>query len=1030
MHTRAPRRVLVSTLLALGLLFDAVPRLGAQAPAVIVKMDRPFLFAYGTWEGKARVENGVALLGADGITPKGGAGVNLNPALDLRLHAYDSPALRVRVGPRNTLKVLRLMLQDADGRSGAWQFPLPAATGADFVVVTPVDGAPFSQPNDRGKTGGPDLGRIMQWQMMGDWGGDGPVDVRVGAILAVAPDAAIRQARQARAQRDAEALAQAWRDREALRAKYGRRTALSPVVQAVYAAGPDVLALQIHTGRVTPSRLIPYAPRPGESRKAADGATVLVRGGQEVGWLIGPKKDSLVTYEGFVGDPLLETEADDPANYRVSSPNDPAFARGVTPLSVARKSKPDDWQQPGHALPMRHVVYLKLPHALTPGRTYTVSLGQINTQQPQAALTFDPAKVWSESVHVNQVGFRPDDPLKRAYLSLWMGSGGAYTFPNGLRFRLVEASAAKTVYTGRVGPAWAADRPEKMHTTRNFNGTAVAPLDFSGFHRPGRYRVVVDGVGCSCPFEIGPKAWEKAFRVQMKGFYNQRSGIALGPPYTSFHRPADFHPGINDCVPITQSTYSILDGGDPQKDLAKGDTGRPVPEAWGGYHDAGDWNPRRITHMRTTTFWQLELLDLFPTYFKTLSLNIPKSSPAPDLLNECRFELDLFRRLQMPDGGVRFGIETNGDPIGGEVSWKQSMPAYVYAPDVQSSYIYAAVASRAARVLAAYNPPEAKAYRESALKAMHWAEADRARRQAAGTWAKLGGDVTDDRNLAAACLYALTHDRHWHSVFLEDTPLKSPNPPPFYGSLQRRDAAFTYARLPQSLADPALRKNALRALVADADGALAYQKNNAWGIASDDPGKPQFLGFYSTPHGAVSLLRAYHLTRDRKYLAGAVQACLFPAGANPGNLVYTSGVGANPVRHPLNLDSRRTGQPAPAGITVYGNVDLARWGDQSWITWPITYYLNAACKPSPYDWPTTEAYFDIFLMPALDELTVDQTMGPNAYVWGYLAARGAVTRPVPASGPGRAGRSARPGLPGPRRTGTALRGPTMGRRGA
>ena len=205
-------------------------------------------------------------------------------------------------------------------------------------------------------------------------------------------------------------------------------------------------------------------------------------------------------------------------------------------------------------------------------------------------------------------------------------------------------------------------------------------------------------------------------------------------------------------MPITQSTYSVLDGGDPQKDLAKGDTGKPVPGAWGGYHDAGDWNPRRITHMRTTTFWQLELMDLFPAYFRSLSLNIPRSGAAPDLLNECLFELSLFHRLQMPDGGVCFGIETNGDPIDGETSWHQSMPAYVYAPDVQSSYLYAGVASRAARVLATYDPAKAKEYRASALKAMGWAEADRQKRQAQGTWAKLPGDVTEDRSLAAVCL--------------------------------------------------------------------------------------------------------------------------------------------------------------------------------------------------------------------------------------------------------------------------------------
>ena len=53
----------------------------------------------------------------------------------------------------------------------------------------------------------------------------------------------------------------------------------------------------------------------------------------------------------------------------------------------------------------------------------------------------------------------------------------------------------------------------------------------------------------------------------------------------------------------------------------------------------------------------------------------------------------------------------------------------------------------------------------------------------------------------------------------------------------------------------------------------------------------------------------------------------------------------------------------------------------------MTYYLNTACTPSAKDWPITEAYFDIFLYPATNEFTMGQTMGPNAYLWGYLAAR-------------------------------------------
>ena len=291
------------------------------------------------------------------------------------------------------------------------------------------------------------------------------------------------------------------------------------------------------------------------------------------------------------------------------------------------------------------------------------------------------------------------------------------------------------------------------------------------------------------------------------------------------------------------------------------------------------------------------------------------------------------------------------------------------------------IAARAARVLAAYSPAEAKTYRESALRAMTWAEADRAKRQAAGTWAKLPADVTEDRNLAAIEVYTLTGDKRWHGVFLEDTALKAAGSPPFYGSLMRRDAAFDYALLPAKLADPAVKANAVKALLADADGALAYQQNNAWGIASDDPGKPLFLGFYSTPHGAVSLLRAYHLTRDAKYLTGAVQTCLFPAGANPSNMVYTSGLGANPVRHPLNLDSRLTGQPAPAGLTPYGNVDLARWATRTGSPGPSLISSVRSLSLTRAGGRRRRPISTSSSCPALDEFTVDQTMGVNAFVW-------------------------------------------------
>ena len=85
------------------------------------------------------------------------------------------------------------------------------------------------------------------------------------------------------------------------------------------------------------------------------------------------------------------------------------------------------------------------------------------------------------------------------------------------------------------------------------------------------------------------------------------------------------------------------------------------------------------------------------------------------------------------------------------------------------------------------------------------------------------------------------------------------------------------------------------------------------------------------------LPQAWLLTGEAKYLAGAVRACQFGAGANPDNRAYTTGLGPDPVRFPLHVDSGVSGQPAPAGITVYGGSDpVEDFGD----AWVHTWYLQ------------------------------------------------------------------------------------------
>jgi len=961
----------------------------AEVPQATVLEDfnRPFLFSYLSWQDKAFTTNGVAVL--RGFNNQGGAG--LNGEWDLAGKAGLVLALRVKVGVSNQAAALILMLKDAGEGEGRWEFSLPtAATQGGFVSVFPREGASLAEPNAIGKAGRPDLGKLRQLQLVGDWAGGKPLDVEVDAVLIVEPGADILAAREAKAKRlvaEAEALRSA---QAALREKFGRRTIQSPAVEHVAPVAPEVLAIEIQAGRLLPAKLIKYEPQSGDQKrekKNKEGeieAVLLERSGNTVGWLIGPQRDWLTTWEAIEGDPLLEFVADDASTFAVVSTNDPAFVSPVKPVSVGRKSHVNAWAQGPATVGVRHTLYLRLPKPLAPGKVYSLDLGSLNTRQSRVELILDPARTRSEAVHVNQIGYRPDDPAKQAFVSCWMGTGGSLPLPASLNFSLVDDTTRKVVFSGKGERHYPADKPELMAREVNFNGTDVARWDFSAFKTPGRYCVVLEGVGCSYPFEIGPEAWRKAFVTQMRGLFHQRSGVELGPPYTTYRKPRDMHPANG--YRVTKTRYRVVEaGGEAWAAIPAGDTGESAA-GWGGYHDAGDWNPRRVSHMRVTMA-SLEMLDLFPDYFAPLKLNIPPTAGLPDILTEALFEFECFQRLQQRDGGVPYGMESKADPLEGEVSWLNSFPSYVFAADYASSWYYAATGARLSRLLEPRDAQRAAVIRASAIRAFDFAEKDFARDNAAGLPARRNNtwQVMDDRNLAALELCGLTREAKYHEVFLADSVLKDEKPELFaYGRHVQRDQAFAYARLPEGMGDPALKKRAVAAIRELAERALRYAENNAFNLTTVDKGKPQFIGFYTMPD-AADLTRAHFLSEDPRYLAGAVRATQFQSGCNPNNLVYITGLGANPVKHAFKLDARRTGQPVPEGLVPYGNIDFARWNDNG-ITWPITWIIGKSTVPDAYSWPTAEAYWDLGGWPMLEEFTVD-LWSPNLLVWGYLAAR-------------------------------------------
>ncbi|MEM9567934.1 MAG: glycoside hydrolase family 9 protein, partial [Cyanobacteria bacterium P01_E01_bin.34] len=807
-------------------------------------------------------------------------------------------------------------------------------------------------------------------------------------------------------------------------------------VVEIQSVAPDILAVQLDVGSVIKGK--------GLSPDQFSGDKIAIQG-------------------------LLESK-----NFIISSNDDSEFATPIrlTSGQVHLKSRTTDiafldkkqaFSTNHLEFAQEHTVFLELPDNIEfkPGKTYSINFSGVldDAIQDVQHFTYQPETLFSEAIHVSQLGFDPDDP-KVAFLSLWRGQDAEGNsaappeyFSTEPEFWIVDAATGKRVEGDIVRSALltsAAGTDEDIRGGhQNYSGTDVYTLDFSNFDTPGKYHLYVDGVGKSFDFEIAENTWEKAFQVSMKGLYNQRSGTAIGGDYSNVEYERSFHPDdgvyvyatdqltttINgkqvtlDAVQLVDSSEGLnlgkigfkdafkqyvspldLDGNNQVTDSELSQQLTTLDNAWGGYKDAGDWD-RRVQHLWGTR-QHLELLELFPEYFETVDLGIPQTNqsfestsdiPAqstpnalPDLLDESLWSVEFFKRLQNADGGVRGGIESAAHPNTGETSWEESQAVFAYAADPWSSYIYAGVAARISRVLEPYDADLAQEYRDSAIKAMDWAEAEFGRDSKYDVL-----EIRDERNLAALELYLTTENAAWHELFLETTVFTQASDTSKHKSHNQQQAAYLYARTPKQLTDSSVRQHAEDAILRAADNSLAVQNGGSVNIngfdvngtssgtafkwtKSSNPWEPLSPGKLSTPQ-VDSLLQAYTLSGDKKYINGAVLGSQFSAGANPLNTVFTTGlvdagIAQRGPDNPFVIDARLTGQDAPAGITVYGPLD-PQFG--------FAHFQRELYREDSYLFeqrPVYENYFDNYWNFEQSEFTIHQTIAPTAYTWGFLAA--------------------------------------------
>ncbi len=113
----------------------------------------------------------------------------------------------------------------------------------------------------------------------------------------------------------------------------------------------------------------------------------------------------------------------DAAGWAVGSSDDTSF--GNVGITVSRKSKP---MYVDHTLraELEHWIFLRLSRPMKQGCTYTVRIpAGTGSDTAEASIRYDIWSTFSEAIHVNILGYLPQEEHKSADLYYWLGDGGA-----------------------------------------------------------------------------------------------------------------------------------------------------------------------------------------------------------------------------------------------------------------------------------------------------------------------------------------------------------------------------------------------------------------------------------------------------------------------------------------------------------------------------------------------------------------------------------------------------------------------------
>ena len=305
------------------------------------------------------------------------------------------------------------------------------------------------------------------------------------------------------------------------------------------------------------------------------------------------------------------------------------------------------------------------------------------------------------AIKLDNFGYRPGD----AKVAVFTANPGATV-------QIRDAATSAVVYTVPAGSIVA------KGADGNGSFDTVWWVDFSPFAAVGQYHLFSTALaGKSNDFVVRGDAHEAVFRAALKSYYRQRCNT----PKLAVHSGAWADP-------------VACHMGDLATTNEVGHTNRGTLDLTGGWHDAGDFNKYVWGDSGGAILFLLRAYERDPAAFRD-DTGIPESgNGVPDVLDEVKWELDWFLKMQRPDGSVISRTHTTFFDSDSPPS-ADPTPRFYHDPNDESAATFVAACAIGSRVFG---------------QAGHVGYAARLRAAALATWPRVAAQAGNDFKVWAA----------------------------------------------------------------------------------------------------------------------------------------------------------------------------------------------------------------------------------------------------------------------------------------